>query len=251
MIDKKLFFEHGPHGRLACLTFNWNKDNKARILMAHGYDSSGGMAEHAKLFYQFAEDASKHGYGVWTFDFTGNGASDGYFHDMSPNRRIAEVGYLLKTIREDYYGPLYLLGLSMGGAVSIHAAHSHEKLLSGLITWSSVPSFDTSAPSASWYPSATDLQKTEFPGEAFYKDRPVMSVAGAYCGLSLPKIQIQGDQDLPFFQSEFAGFFASAKEPKIHHIIPGADHVFTQKHHRDEAVRTSLEWIESQLGTRA
>jgi len=241
--DKNLFFTDGPHGRLACMTFNWQPDNKARLILAHGYSASASMSEHAKLFIEMAERAAENGIGSFLFDFSGNGLSDGYFDEMSPNKRIAELTAIIDLVRRDYSGDLFLLGLSMGGAISIHTALKRESALKGLITWSTVPSFDPKAASAHWYPSAPNAESRESPGDIFYKDRPSISIEEAYTQLGLPKLQIQGDQDFAHFESEYTAFFPKAKEPKKHVILPGGDHVFTGTAHRIKVIDETLGWM--------
>ena len=241
--DKNLFFAQGPNGRLACMTVNWRDDNKARLILAHGYSASASMSEHAKLFSKLAEEAAKAGYGTFMFDFSGNGLSDGYFNEMSPNKRVAELSFLIDHVRETYKGPLFLVGLSMGGAVSIHTALHRQDSLQGLVTWSAVPSFDPKAPSAHWYPATPDAGFTESPGNVFYNDRPAISVADAYAQITLPKLQIQGSADFAHFEKEYTAFFPQAAEPKKHVVIEGGDHVFTNAAHRTRAIKETLEWI--------
>lgn len=243
--DKNLFFTGGPNGRLACMTVNWRADNKARLILAHGYSASASMSEHAKLFSKLAEEAAKIDIGTFMFDFSGNGLSDGYFNEMSPNKRIAELTAIIDHVRSEYKGPLFLLGLSMGGAVSIHTAVQRQDVLQGLITWSAVPSFDPAAASAHWYPASPDAGFTESPGDIFYKDRPAISVADAYAKLTLPKLQIQGDQDFEHFEREYSAFYPSASEPKKHIVLPGGDHVFTRADHRAKVIEHTLAWIEA------
>lgn len=241
--DKDLFFVNGPHGRLACMRMNWRPNNKARLILAHGYSASASMSEHAKLFYKMAEEAAKAGIGTLMFDFTGNGLSDGYFESISPNKRIDELSCIIDTVRKDYSGGLFLLGLSMGGAISILTARIKQDTLKGLITWSAVPSFDPAAPSGHWYPPTPNAVSAESPGDAFYKDRPDISIAEAYAQIHIPKIQIQGDQDFEHFEREFSGFYPNAPEPKQHIVLPGGDHVFTQSGHRREVITQSLKWM--------
>ena len=213
--------------------------------MAHGYSASAGMVEHAKLFMETAENlAQQLNMGILLVDFSGNGLSDGYFHQMTPNRRIAEAIFLLDHIAASFTGKLFLLGLSMGGAVSVHAAGLRESRLSGLITWSCVPSFDPAVPSAHWYPAKPDAGQCESPGPDFYTDRPQRSIADVYTSLRLPKLQIQGDQDFAHFAEEFRSFFDLAHKPKRLVLLPGGDHVFTDRDTRTTVIAETTGWLE-------
>jgi alpha-beta hydrolase superfamily lysophospholipase len=242
-LSRTLSMLQGPHGRLASMAVNCQPDNKARIIMAHGFSASAGMVEHAKLFAEMAERLADLGFGSVLFDFTGNGLSDGVFSDMTPNRRIDEAVFMIDHVASDYAGPLFLLGLSMGGAVSIHAASKRADRLKGLVTWSCVPSFELGVPSAHWYPEKADPEQCESPGPAFYTDRPAQSIASAYKSLTLPKLQIQGDQDFAFFAEEFKVFFDEAREPKKLVLLKGGDHVFINRSVRTAVISETRNWL--------
>ncbi len=246
-ISKVFTFLDGPHGGIASTNVNCNDGNKARVVFAHGYSASASMTEHAKLFLETAERAAAHQIGSILFDFTGNGLSDGRFTDISPNKRIDEVTFMIDQVTKDYTGKLFLLGFSMGGAISINAASKREDRLSGLVTWSCVPSFDPENPSASWYPKQPDANSSESPGAAFYAERPAKTVGDIYQSLTLPKLQIQGDKDIPFFASEFTKFYEGAKDPKKYILIPEADHIFSTMDTRNTAIRETLDWLVSHL----
>lgn len=234
----------GPHGRLASMAINCNPDNQARVIMAHGFSAAASMVEHAKLFLETAEYLATIGIGSILFDFTGNGLSDGTFNEMTPNHRIDEAVFMIDQTTSNYSGPLFLLGLSMGGAISIHAASRRADRLSGLITWSCVPSFEQGVASAHWYPEKPDPDHCESPGPTFYTDRPKQSIAEVYKSLTLPKLQIQGDQDFAFFAEEFKIFFEQASEPKKLVLIEGGDHVFTNRTVRTSVIAKTQSWLE-------
>lgn len=206
------------------------------------------MVEHTKLFLEMAETlATQLNMGTLLADFTGNGLSDGYFNEMSPNGRIEDATFLIDHLKASFNGKIFLLGLSMGGAVSIHTASKREHVLSGLVTWSCVPSFDPAAPSAHWYPAQPDAANCESPGPAFYTDRPERTIADVYTSLSLPKLQIQGDEDLAHFAEEFRVFFDEAQEPKKLVMMPGGDHVFTGRDTRTKVIAETASWIKALL----
>ncbi len=241
-------FLNGPHGKIATVAVNFHPGNKARLILAHGFSASASMVEHAKLFTELAlKAASELDIGVLMFDFTGNGLSDGYFNEMTPNGRIHEASFLIDHLASAYDGPIFLLGLSMGGAVSVHTASRRAERLSGLITWSCVPSFDPSVPSAHWYPAVANPAHCESPGPAFYTDRPERSIADVYTSLSLPKLQIQGDEDFAFFAEEFKPFFEQAQEPKKLILLKGGDHVFTSREVRTRVLTETIAWLKERL----
>ena len=83
--------------------------------------------------------------------------------------------------------------------------------------------------------------------QGFYTDRPSVDVPQAYCALEIPKLQIQGDGDLPGFLEEFRFYFPRAKKPKKHIVIPKADHTFTNWTHRKKVIAGTLKWFQKYL----
>lgn len=242
-------FISGPLGRLATLTISPEDTERARVIMSHGFSANASMVEHAKLFMQSAEFFKNNNIGSTLFDFSGNGQSDGYFHETSPNLRILDLENVLLHTRKNFHGPTFLIGLSMGGAISVFVAEKYQNQLSGMITWSCVPSFNPSSPSTHWFPKVPVITNVESIGHIFLKDMPEKDISETYQKLQLPKLQIQGDKDFDYFQSEFESFFHKSPEPKKHIVIPGADHVFTNTAHRKEAIQLTLAWIEEILSS--
>jgi pimeloyl-ACP methyl ester carboxylesterase len=154
--------------------------------------------------------------------------------------------------RAQGFGPIALLGISFGGAVSICTAAQLEAkepgTLAALATWSSVPGFkfwrpapDGGAPLPK--PHTNGLQV----GRQFYTDRPAIDVPESYKSLTLPRLQIQGDKDNPGFLENFTVFFKESPKPKKHVVIRNADHVFTTWEHRVKAIDTTAEWLAGHL----
>ncbi|MDD9901490.1 MAG: alpha/beta fold hydrolase [Alphaproteobacteria bacterium] len=242
-MDKKLFFLDGPDGDIAAF-YRGPKELGAGefpvVILSHGYGANTTMAESARLFYNTLIHFTGHGIGGLMFDFTGHGLSDGAFHDMTPNSRIQDLSTVINWVQARHTGAVFLLGLSMGGAISIHMAQKYQEKLAGLITWSTVPSLDPDSLSSHWYLKNSDEASVYFTGKNFQSERPDLSVGAAYADIAIPKLQVQGDGDYPHFAEEF---FQSAQEPKTYVNIPGGDHTFTDKKNREHVLRTTSEWV--------
>ena len=234
---------NGPHGRLHTAFHACNGDNRARVLMAHGFSPVLSMVEHGKVFVDAARSFGEVGIGAVLFDFGGNGWSDGHFSEMTPNRRIDELSFMLDQVKADYDGPVFLLGQSMGGAIAIHTAATKQDMLTGLITWSTVPSFDPKAKSANWFPLQPEPDSVGTVGAGFFTDRPAESVGDAYVTIAIPKLQVQGNLDRPGFIEDFTAFFDRAPEPKQHIIVPNGNHVLDNRHARAEVISRTREWM--------
>jgi alpha/beta superfamily hydrolase len=211
------------------------------VILAHGH--TGTKIETGRLFVHTARALADAGVNALRFDFFGSGESSGDFCEMSPMTEIADLKRVIGWARRQGFSAIGVLGLSFGGAVSICVASQIEPgILNALVTWSSVPKF------GSWRmePDATFCTKKSDPtghGKPFFTDRPKVDVPDAYISLRIPKLQIQGDNDLPGFREQFSEYFAQALKPKRHVIIPGADHTFTLWPHRHRAIRETVKWF--------
>ncbi|HSI85049.1 MAG TPA: alpha/beta hydrolase, partial [Candidatus Methylacidiphilales bacterium] len=220
------------------------------VIMSHGF--TGNKLESGRLFATTARSIATRGLSVVRFDFMGSGDSTGEFYEMTPNTEIADLHAVIAWAQENGFGPIGLLGLSFGGAVSICTAAQAEKAepgtIAALATWSSVPGFkfwrhspDGSAPLPA--PHTNGLQV----GPEFYTDRPEVDVPESYQSLTIPKFQIQGDKDIEGFREKFAEFFKTAPKPKKHTVLKGADHVFTTWAHRLKVIDQTADWLAEHL----
>lgn len=107
---------------------------KAVILCVHG------LGLHKGTYAQFAERISKEGYAVYAVDIRGFGS----FLELPGQRKcdfhkcLEDVKEALDLVHNSHPGlPVFLLGESMGGAISLRMTADHPELIDGLI--SSVP----------------------------------------------------------------------------------------------------------------
>lgn len=236
-VSEKLLQIKGPRGLLAAV--HHAADPKRIVILAHGY--TGTKCESGRLFVQTARALAEAGISALRFDFWGSGDSEGGFEDVSPNTEIADLHAVIAWARRKGFSEIGVLGLSLGGAVSICtvAENRHVKTL---VTWSSVPKL------AGWTkgvvtPSGKIERNPIVGGPGLGSDHPKVDVPEAYCSLRIPKLQIQGDNDIPGFREGFASFFPSASAPKKHVVIPGADHVFTSWPLRKKVIRQTVNWF--------
>jgi alpha/beta superfamily hydrolase len=217
---------------------------KSLVILCHGF--TGNKIESGRLFVLTARALQKAGISALRFDFMGSGDSSGDFNQMTPNTQIRDALDVLAWGRRRYK-KIALLGLSFGGATAICAAYQARSRPDALLTWSSVPSlrwWRSSVP-AGEKPSAGNPLN---PGKRFWTDRPRIDVPEAYVALDIPRLQIQGDNDLPEFRERFAAY-CPRNDPLVRHlVVPGADHVFTTWEHRRRVIAESLRWLKKYLG---
>ncbi len=242
-VEKPLIIKRGSH-RLSAMLHQPAGPVAQLVIMAHGF--TGNKTETGRLFVDMARVLTGRGLAVLRFDFMGSGDSSEKFTDMTPLTEIADLHAVLDWARRRGYRQVGVLGLSMGGAVAIcTVADRPAGEVGALCTWSSVPNF------ASWRlasdPAAVDPENCNRVGRRFFTDRPKVDVPAAYATIVCPKLQIQGDRDLPGFHSGFVKNMRGATPPKRHVIIAGADHTFSQASHRRRVIRMTADFFARQL----
>lgn len=216
---------------------------KRLVILCHGF--TGNKAESGRLFVQTSRAMQKAGLNVLRFDFMGSGDSSGEFNEMTPNTQIRDALDVLAWSRRRYK-KIALLGLSFGGGTAICAAYQALPRPDALLTWSSVPSFRwwRTAPAPGEEPQSGNPLR---PGKRFWTDRPQVDVPEAYVALDMPRLQIQGDGDIPEFRERFAAY-CPKNDPLVRHlVVAGADHVFTTWKHRRRVITESVRWLKKHL----
>jgi alpha/beta superfamily hydrolase len=215
---------------------------KKLVILGHGF--TGTKCESGRLFVLAARALQKAGLNALRFDFMGSGDSSGDFNEISPNSQIRDALDVLAWGQRRYEKVAYL-GLSFGGGTVICAAHQARRKPDALLTWSSVPSFN-------WWRQQDSMPKNTnrnplIPGPQFFKQRPKVDIPEAYVALQIPRLQIQGDNDLPEFRERFAEY-CPKNDPLVRYlVIPGADHVFNDWTHRGQVIAESVRWLKKQL----
>lgn len=238
-MDERLSYIKGPRGHLASVIHESapNEDSPRRlVILAHGF--TGTKCESGRLFVTTARALAAAGINALRFDFFGSGDSEGEFYQMTPNTEIDDLHAVIRwaTKRFESVG---VLGLSMGGGVSICTVADAPNV-KALVTWSSVPDFSAwKPPEGKRIPEGNPISV----GPAFFTDRPERDIPESYRSIRIPKLQIQGDRDMPGFLEGFRKFFPDAPSPKRHVVIKGADHTFNTWKDRKRAINLTVEWF--------
>jgi len=117
-------------------------DPRAVVVLAHG------VSEHSGRYSHVAERLAASGYATYAIDHRGHGRSGGdrVLIDRFANV-IADLDKLVDLAAERHPDPpLYLLGHSMGGGISIGYALEHERKLDGLILSAPLSNSDAANP---------------------------------------------------------------------------------------------------------
>ena len=116
---------------------------RAVILLVHG------VAEHSGRYAHVAEYLVGRGYGVYTLDLRGHGRSPGQrSYVESHELYFSDLKTYLDTVKAAQPGlPVFILGHSMGGIITLAFTARHQDQLAGMITSGApVNLAETSAP---------------------------------------------------------------------------------------------------------
>jgi acylglycerol lipase len=102
---------------------------RALVVIAHG------ASEHSSRYGHVAERLVGAGYGVYALDHRGHGRSEGKRAQLDRlDHVVADLRAFVDLAADRHPGmPVYLLGHSMGGGISIAYAVRHEDTLAGLV----------------------------------------------------------------------------------------------------------------------
>ena len=102
---------------------------RSAVALVHGY------AEHIGRYAHVAEFLAQRGHAVYGYDQRGHGRSPGRRAYVNAfGEYVDDLAVFLDRVREEAPGrPLFLLGHSMGGAVSAHYALREDAVLDGLL----------------------------------------------------------------------------------------------------------------------
>lgn len=92
---------------------------KGAILFAHCFTCSKNLRSVGHI----SRTLTEHGMGVFRFDFTGLGESEGDFSDTNFSSNIEDLEAAANYMEKEWATPRMLVGHSLGGAAVLQAAH--------------------------------------------------------------------------------------------------------------------------------
>jgi len=233
------------------------------LLLCHGLDAQG--YHYLKFYTQFAQEACKAGFVVLVFDFRGVGKSSGNFGYGIGEQQDVRCALKYLSSRPEVFGDrLFIVGHSLGGAVSLYAARDDERI-KGLVVWSTPKNHDYNVKKfirrnrgmlGLWlfyifsiidkFVGTSRLFKLQVYGIQLrprYVREKLMKLneVEAVSKLNLPVLVVIGKDDMIVGVDEAQAVFDSAKEPKDLFVIEGADHNYRGK--ENELIQKTLAWM--------
>lgn len=218
------------------------------VIFSHGF---GG---NYQVGAPYAEALAQKGYAVYCFDFCGGSPgskSDGSTLEMSIFTEQTDLEAVLNMIRQQPYvddDNIFLMGTSMGGAVSAITAAAHENEIKGAILL--YPAFVLVEDAKEQFKSAADIPETYYHmwmtvGRVFTEDLLDYDIYEAISAYKKDVLIIHGDADtiVPLRDSERAlEVYDSARLE----VLPGAGHGFSGED-AEQAIRWILTYLDAQI----
>lgn len=223
-------------------------DQMPAVIYSHGFGGSHSSGA------QYAEALAAKGYVVYCFDFCGGSTgsrSDGSTLEMSIFTEQADLEAVLHMIQEQPFvdsSNIFLMGTSMGGAVSAITAAAHEEEIQGAILL--YPAFVLVDDAKERFTSAEDIPDTYYQmwmtvGRVFAENLLDYDIYEAISAYKKDVLLIHGDADgiVPLSYSEKA---AEVYDSARLEVLPGAGHGF-YGNDAEQAITWMLEYLETHI----
>lgn len=201
------------------------------LITSHGLLSHKETSKYRLLAQRFCQKGLK----VFSFDFSGCGESSGSLLESRVSTRIQELALAIEYV-ENAPGTssISLMGSSMGGYISLHLASTREDVVESVVIWASPLDLSFFLEDEAYHFDSL--------GPSFYQELKEGQYSKAPSSVkNLLIIHGKGDQVIPY--SHAKRIYEEAEEPKRLRLIEGADHRFSQREHRQEAINLTLDWV--------
>ncbi len=225
---EKVRFKNEENMQLAGILHIPERPLKTGVVIAHGFTGH----KDANFIPELSRNLEEAGYPVLRFDFRGNGESAGRFEEGTWTAFSSDLGSAINYMKSRGFDRIYVIGFSMGGAVSI-ITYSRFRNFNRLVLVAPAikPASDTFIKLA-W----RQLKKQDFVefedargriwrlNRSYFEDREKYDLLSMT--IDIPVLVIIGEKDRAV-SIEAAREF-SLKDPKRRKfvIIPDEDHVF-------------------------
>lgn len=243
---ENISISEGGQGKLAAYLFMPESDCRYMVIICHGFR---GAKENSGRIFTFSEKLNKLGLGVLAFDFSGSGASDGDFADISLSSQVSDLRRVIDYVKSNYNRQVILLGRSFGGSTVLAAAGDNEKV-AGYIFWSTplklYETFTGIIQEFACLKAGEELQIKDEAGSFRLKPSFIEDFAHHDMNNYLqklapcPTLVIHGASDEVVDPANALYIYENTKHTELH-IISGADHRFTQ--FIEEREDLTLNWL--------
>jgi len=222
------------------------------VVLAHCFTCS----RHTGILRQLGHDFAEAGFMALRFDFSGNGQSEGEFAQSTYTKQISEMKIAGDVISSQGASRIGLAGHSMGAvialltAVEIKTAKSVCAIagrLSGMNAMRFLNRHQRDELDQTGRVVFTSRNRQLMLTRDFFSDAGRFDLPALISRLKIPLLIIHGDRDeiIPVDEAYTAHEPNSEKTEMT--IISGADHMFSNKNHRENVSRQIVTWFDNQF----
>ncbi len=222
-------------------------DGAETVVITHCFTCS----KDYKVIVAIAKLLASRGARVLRFDFAGTGASTGDFASTSLASNLSDLASAGQWLAEKGYSASHLVGHSLGGIACILSARLMPEVRTVAVV--AAPSSAThlleTIPEIDPQLAVRDSVHVEIGGRQiaitrdFVEDLKSHSVKETLAGLGRPFLVVHGTEDRTVPVAEGEELFASARQPKGFLPVIGADHLFSNPEHAQQAAEAIALWV--------
>jgi putative redox protein len=221
------------------------------VVLGHCFTCS----RHTGILRDMSEELTQAGFIALRFDFSGNGQSQGAFSESTYSKQISEMQAAMDRLGQEGATWFGLAGHSLGAAVALLTAARDERVgavcalagrISGLghrqfLSAAQIDELDRTG-TVRFNSRGRALKLTE----AFFADASQYKLSQVLADLQVPMLVVHGDADeiIPVAEAHKA---RDANPDAVQlEILPGADHMFSDRRQRREFARKAAAWFRRQ-----
>ena len=205
------------------------------VILCHGLVSSKESSKYIAL----SERLNRAGIAACRFDFHGCGESEGNLAETTLTIRVENLNRVVNYARNHLHidgEQMGILGSSFGGSACIIEG-ARDNGIKGISLWATPHKLDRE--------DEGTISGIRF-NESIYTDFLTYDILEEAKSLSHVLV-IHGEMDEIVPCAEGKAIYDRIKQPKRLKIIEGADHVFSDPAHREEAIVLALDWFKKYL----
>jgi len=246
MIEEKLVLRNSKGQKIAGLLFKPDLKEFPIVIFCHGYRSDKNNSKVAALKNVLPWT----GVGLFAFDFSGRGESDGKFEDTTISQYIDDLRCCIDFVSK-LTKKIVVIGSSLGGLVSLQEV-SGDKRVKVLVLFSPVSHFpwrNTKEFSdvKGWKSKGFAFTESKRCGKlrinySFYEDGIKYGDYDIYKKIKIPTLIVHGnlDESVPFEDSEELKKYVKNSELLV---LKDADHTYSGKADFDKVISETARFV--------
>ena len=248
--EKIIFNNHKNQGLVGILYSPDNKQKFPIAIFCHGYRST---KESSKIRH-IADSLTKNNIGLFAFDFSGRGESEGRFEDTTLTQYIDDLKCAIDII-SSLTDDIAIIGSSLGGIVSLHEVITDVRV-KALVGLSPVSNFPANRKNEfgnliEWkkkgyaYTYSKRLGKLKI-NYSFYEDGLIYNNYPLYEKIKIPVLIIHGTKDESVSIKYSERLITYLKHAKLIRL-KDADHGYSRKEDFERIVKEISDFLNKNL----